>query len=79
MSRLLFFERSEDIPAFVPNEILANMNFDPISFNGITSKQPAEKSLKYSEIVAFALFFLRLVHSLFACDIDFTLFLINSI
>ena len=59
------------IPAFASNEILANMNFVPISFNGITSIQPLETSLKNSENVAFVLFFPRLVHSLFACDVDF--------
>ena len=43
------------IPAFVPNEIL--VNFVPISFNGRTSIQPSEKSLNYSENVAFVLFY----------------------
>ena len=42
----------EDIPAFVPNEILAKMNFVPISFNGITSIQPSEKIEKIESVKA---------------------------
>ena len=71
--KFIIYQKPEAVNKELAN--LNNLTFVPILFNGVTALSQLEMNLKDAHDIAFILLFPRLVHSLFACDVDFDAFL----